>query len=350
MCRDGRRKSTQPRLVSLGRTGTGRCFIEIDVKSLSFAVVGAGRLGSGLALALRAQGPSLVGYSARTPEGRARADAWLGGSASADLDHIVSLHPDLYLLAVPDSALPEIASGLASLLSPDTAPLVAHTSGATSVRVLAPCAEAGATTFAFHPLQTFPDPLSAIARFSGAAVAVTPTVIDDHSRGVKTGFALARLLGARPFLLADKDRVLYHAAATVACNYFVTLQHLAEDMFIRSGLPAEEALSMFFPLVRATLENIQSQGTTQALTGPLSRGDTDTIRRHLAAIARDAKDVDPVYRALGLATLALVRDRKDVPADTIQEMVGLLTSSLGTLTENPDPQIGLTDPKSDTLT
>ena len=95
-----------------GRTGTGRCFIDTEVTSLRFAVVGAGRLGASLALALRAKGLPLVAFTARTPAGRSRAESLAGRAALSDLRDVVSLEPDLYLIAVPDSALAEVASEL----------------------------------------------------------------------------------------------------------------------------------------------------------------------------------------------------------------------------------------------
>jgi predicted short-subunit dehydrogenase-like oxidoreductase (DUF2520 family) len=294
------------------------------VTSLRFAVIGAGRLGASLALALRAKGLPLAAYTAATPAGRAKADDWLGGSALSDLCDIVLAKPDLYLIAVPDSALPEVASQLGDLLAGNPGVVVAHTSGATSVGVLEPCARAGAATLAFHPLQTFSDPVTGCERFPGIAVAVTPGEGGPNSPAAAMGFGLARLLGARPFLLADDKRTLYHTAATMACNYFVTLEHHARALFERSGLPADEALSMFMPLVRATLDNIETQGTVDALTGPLSRGDIRTVRGHLEALAAYAPDLVPIYKGLGLATLDIVRARNEIEAATIGELAGLL--------------------------
>jgi predicted short-subunit dehydrogenase-like oxidoreductase (DUF2520 family) len=302
--------------------------IGFDVTALRFAVIGAGRLGASLALALRAQGLHLAGFTAHTQSGRARAEAWLGLPAHADGMDLVSLRPDLYIVAVPDAALPEVAARLAeSLVGPGPAPAVVHTSGATSVDVLRPCQEAGATTLVFHPLQTFSDPVSGSTRFGGTAIAVTPDSGGADSPGARLGFALADLLGARPFLLADSMRSLYHAAATLACNYLVTLEHQAQQLFAQAGLPSADVLPLFLPLVKATLANIEGEGTVKALTGPLSRGDVFTVRGHLAALAADAPHLLPLYRVLGLATLDLVRARGEVGASIIDELAGLFRSS-----------------------
>ncbi len=312
----------------------------IDLTTSQFAVIGAGRLGSSLALALRSRGAHLAGFTCRSPEGRSRAEARLGQRASADIHELVSCSPHLYFIAVPDDVLPEVADELGGELGSARAvnrdaPLVLHTSGATSVAVLSPCEQAGAVTLVFHPLQTFPDPVGGANRFAGAAIAVTPACGGVDSPGASFGFALARSLGARPFFLSDDKRSLYHAAATLACNYFVTLEHQAEQLFIKAGLDEQEALALFLPLVNATLENLRSQGSVAALTGPLSRGDAHTVGLHLTALANEAPRLLPLYRVLGLATLDLVRARGDVDPSVIAE----LTDLLGRHTDGEDPSM-----------
>ncbi len=300
-------------------------------------MVGAGRLGTSLALALRERGAALLSFNAGSPEGRARAEGWLGQEAASSLVRIVAAAPCLYLLTVPDRALPRVADELGRLLAArandgcahrsDEEPtvVVAHTSGATPVGVLRGCAEAGAATLVFHPLQTFSDPATGRARFAGAAVALTPGDASPDSPALRLGHALAAALGAKPFLLADDKRSLYHAAATVACNYLVTLEHHAERLFVAAGLPRDDALAMFLPLVRATLDNVGAQGTLSALTGPLSRGDLDTVAGHLSALDAGAPDLLPLYRVLGLATLDIVRARDQVPTEIVAAMARLLT-------------------------
>lgn len=354
---------------------------EEETRSLSlagrgFAVLGAGRLGTSLALALRTLGARLEGYICRTSEGAARAQKWLHTPPTADLDALVETGAGLFALCVPDSALPTVASDLAAALSrraavaplpgcepdgePDRGPVVLHTSGAGSVDLLAPCAAVGARTLVFHPLQTFSEPGTGSGRFAGCAVAVTPgdrqdvpppaaaaggtgagsTETADRSeaglsaagRGgdpasaQEVGYSLARALGARPFLLADGSRTLYHAAACMASNYLVTLQSYAERLFIEAGMPTDEALSLFMPLVRAAVDNLAEQGAVAALTGPLSRGDAETIAGHLDVLAGQAPAVEAVYRSLGMATLDLVRAAGRIDPESLARLAGLLTS------------------------
>jgi predicted short-subunit dehydrogenase-like oxidoreductase (DUF2520 family) len=300
--------------------------IEASATSLRFAVIGAGRLGASLALALRQHGQTIIGFTAASPAGRARAEESLGLPASVSLSALVKLRPELYLLCVPDAAVADVAGELGTELlaaAGGRRPVVAHTSGATSVSALLPCEEAGAATLVFHPLQTFSEPLTGATRFAGAGVAITPGPVLTDAAGTM-GMKLADILAMRPFFLADDKRSLYHAAATVACNYLVTLEYLADELFVKAGVPERVTLSLFLPLVQATLENLAARGPVDALTGPLSRGDAATIIKHLDALASDAPEVLPVYRALGLATLNLVAARHELDPETLARLHGLL--------------------------
>ena len=298
-----------------------------------------------------------MGFTATTASGRARAREWLGSPASTSLADLVTLQPELYFVCVPDGAVADVAAelgGALAALRPGTAllgatplctglrPVVAHTSGATSVSVLSPCERAGAAALVFHPLQTFPEPLAGASRFAGAGVAITPGPAYADAAGTM-GMKIADLLGLRPFFLADDKRSLYHAAASVACNYLVTLEYLANDLFVKAGVPERVTLSLFLPLVRATLDNLASRGPVEALTGPLSRGDTGTIAAHLEALATQAPDALPVYRALGEATLELVTARNEVDARVVARMRELLTGPAALLT------LADTAPKAETM-
>jgi predicted short-subunit dehydrogenase-like oxidoreductase (DUF2520 family) len=301
--------------------------IEASTASLRFAVIGAGRLGVSLALALRARGQVLAGFTTGSAAGRARAESLLGVPGSPDLSDLVRGRPDLYLMCVPDGVIAQIATALGAELAagPATRSVVAHTSGATTVSVLSACEQAGAATLVFHPLQTFSEPLMGSTRFAGAGVALTPGPADPDTAAT-LGLRVADLLGLRPFFLADDKRGLYHTAATVACNYLVTLEHLANELFVRAGVPERFSLSLFMPLVAATLDNLSARGPVDALTGPLSRGDEVTVAGHLDMLAREAPEVLSAYRALGEATLELVAARGEVPVDTLARLRRLLSA------------------------
>ena len=340
---------TRPSLVSGVRTGTEGPIITAHeslprrpahssprLAGLTFAVVGAGRLGTSLALALRDAGADLAGYTCRTSAGASRAADLFGIPGFTDTPALVracSPVVDLYVLSVPDAALEDVAHGLAEALAAVGSPAdrrprtaVMHTSGATSTTVLAACADRGCLTLSFHPLQTFGDPATSPERLAGSTIAVTAGPGDDPEGALRLGERIAWAVGASPFRLSEEHRVLYHAAATMASNYLVTLAHVAEDLLCTSGFSRETALPALLPLMRGAVENLNEQGSVAALTGPLSRGDVATVVAHLSALSRDSPTIGGLYRELGLATLDIVRDRHEIAPETIDQLAHQLAS------------------------
>jgi predicted short-subunit dehydrogenase-like oxidoreductase (DUF2520 family) len=228
-------------------------------------VVGAGRLGTALGAALREAGLHVEG-----PAGR--------GEVPRGCDAIV--------LCVPDAEIPAAAATVAG-----AAPLVGHTSGATRLSALGPAGGAG---FGMHPLQTFPERPRAEARspeppalaaFAGAGCAVAGTTPE----ALAFAFGLARRLGMTPFEIDDEGRAAYHAAASVASNFTVTLLAAAERIAAGAGLAPHEARALLAPLVRRTVESLAELGPELALTGPIARGDDATV----AAQRRALEDAAP---------------------------------------------------------
>jgi predicted short-subunit dehydrogenase-like oxidoreductase (DUF2520 family) len=222
----------------------------------NIAIVGDGRLGRALAAALRAPAPHGRGHT--------------GAGA------------DAVLLCVPDA---QIAAAAAAI---EPGPLVGHCSGATGLDVLAPH-----EAFGLHPLMTI---TRAGGSFEGAGCAVagaTPRALDFAS-------ALARSLGMRPFVIGDEDRVAYHAAASMASNFLVTLESAAARLAATSGV--ERALLV--PLVRAAVEAWALEGDA-SLTGPIVRGDEATVARHREAIGERAPELLGLYDVMADATRAV---------------------------------------------
>ena len=191
---------------------------------------------------------------------------------------------DLVLLCVPDRAIAEVAAGL------EPGPWVAHTSGGTPLEALDPHERC----FSLHPLQTFTHDRGA-EQLDGAWAAVT----GETDAALAVGTWLGETLGLRPFVLADSRRALYHAGAVIASNYLVTLRRAAGELLEASGVPAE-ALD---PLMRRVIEN------GFQLTGPIERGDWETVERHRAAIAETAPELLPAYESLAALTRGTVSQR-----------------------------------------
>jgi predicted short-subunit dehydrogenase-like oxidoreductase (DUF2520 family) len=228
----------------------------------SIAIAGAGRMGTALTAALRAAGRDVRGPLGRGADGRGAT---------------------LVLLCVPDEQIAAAAAAVAP------GPLVGHCSGATGLGVLAPH-----EALSLHPLMTVPD---GTATFAGAGCAIDGST----PRALAAADALAADLGLRATRVADADRAAYHAAASIASNFVVTLEGAAERLAATAGVER----SLLAPLVRAAVENWAAHGARDALTGPIARGDTATVARQRSAIAERAPDLLPVFDALAEATREL---------------------------------------------
>jgi predicted short-subunit dehydrogenase-like oxidoreductase (DUF2520 family) len=191
---------------------------------------------------------------------------------------------DLVLLCVPDQAIPEVASAV------PPGPWIAHTSGACSLQALDPHER----RFSLHPLQTFSQELGP-EQLDGAWAAVT----GENDTALEAGRAVAGLLGLRPFDLDDEERAIYHAAAAFASSFLVTLHEVAAELMEAAGAPPD-ALE---PLMRRTMDNGFNH------TGPLVRGDWETVERHLRAIAARRPQLLPLYQALTDAEAVLLAAR-----------------------------------------
>jgi predicted short-subunit dehydrogenase-like oxidoreductase (DUF2520 family) len=211
-------------------------------------VVGRGRVGSAIAARLEERGVAL------------REEA-----------------PDLVLLCVPDRAIAEVAAAI------EPGPWVAHVSGGTPLAALDPHER----RFGLHPLQTFTRARGA-EQLDGAYAAVSAESTDAFD----AGFGLAKLLGLEPFLIDDRRRALYHAGAVVASNYLVTLYRAAAQLMREVGAPPEALI----PLMQRTIDN------GFELTGPIERGDWETVEAHLAAIRKVSPELEPMYRTLAELT------------------------------------------------
>ena len=235
-------------------------------------IVGRGRLGPALAGALSAAGRPVLGPYGRGADGTGA---------------------DIVLVCVPDAEIESAARAVA----PRDGLLVGHCSGATGLGVL------GAhEAFGLHPLMTV---THAGAEFAGAGCAVAGTT----ARALDTARDLAGALGMDAFEVADEDRAAYHAAASIAANFLVTLQGAAERLAATAGVPR----SALAPLVRAAVESWVDLGAEDALTGPISRGDDAVVDRHRTAIAARTPEAIALFDTLVAATRDLARHRDQEP-------------------------------------
>lgn len=269
------------------------------------AIVGAGRVGTALAVLWRRAGHRITAVSGReaTPERVARFLPEIPVRAPADAVRDASLA----VIATPDSAIASACKAIAVARAAGTA--VAHVSGAMGLDALDAARSVGATILSLHPLQSFPSVEAAIERLPGAAFAVSAF----EEEGFAIGERMALDAGGRPFRLDESMKPLYHAAAVFASNYLVTITAVAEELDRAAGVA--EPIGALAPLQEATLANVRQGGPATALTGPAVRGDAVTIARNLEALEAHAPGAVAAYVALAELTLDLAERSGRLPSD-----------------------------------
>jgi predicted short-subunit dehydrogenase-like oxidoreductase (DUF2520 family) len=263
---------------------------------LAVGVISAGRVGSVLGAALARTGHVVVGACAVSQASRNRAEELLPGVPIEDPTEVAT-RSDLVLLAVPDDELAGLVKGLVATGSLRAGQIIVHTSGAQGVKILEPAAELGALTLALHPVMTFTGRSEDLLRMSAACVGVTAADGDEVAWSV--GEALVVEMDAEPIRVPEAVRPLYHAALAHGANHLITLVRDAADLLTNAGVANAERL--LGPLLSAALDNALRHGD-RALTGPVARGDTGTLRKHLDVLAAQASETLPSYRVLARRT------------------------------------------------
>ncbi len=257
-------------------------------------VVGAGRVGAVLAAAFRAAGHEIVSAAGESDASRRRMEALLPGVAGAKPTDVARAS-DLLLLTVPDDMLSNVVTMLSASGALREGQVVVHTSGRHGLAVLEPAREVGARTIAMHPAMTFTGTELDLTRLSGCVFGVTA---DDADRALTEG--LVADLGGRPMWVPEDRRTLYHAGLAHGANHLVTL--VTEAMEILSAAGATDPAATLRPLLTAALDNALDHGDA-ALTGPIVRGDVETVRAHVADLVTTAPQTLPSYVAMARATL-----------------------------------------------
>jgi predicted short-subunit dehydrogenase-like oxidoreductase (DUF2520 family) len=256
----------------------------MSARPLVVGVVGAGRVGAVLGAALNAAGHHVVAAAAVSAASRERAVRLLPGAEILPADDVARAGTDLLLLAVPDDALAGVVAGLKATNALNPGQVVAHTSGAHGLAVLR-----DVNGMALHPAMTFTGTDADLERLPGIAWGVT-----TRDRAFAT--RLVADLGGVPEWIAEEARPLYHAALAHGANHLVTLVNEAADLLRAAGVDRPERV--LSPLLHAALDNALRLGDA-ALTGPVSRGDAGTVRKHLDRLPSDAV---PAYLALARRT------------------------------------------------
>lgn len=280
-------------------------------------IVGTGRVAQALARAVvpHASAPPILW--GRTPENASSAAAAVGAVCTASVEHLTT-ECDVIAIAVSDDALAAVVADIAAGVPASHTPFFFHVSGRSGTAILEPLRAAGATTAAIHPAMTFTgDPEAEAQRMVGASFAVT----GSSPAATRQAQNIVAQLGGIAVEIAEDRRSLYHAALCHASNHLVTLTAGAADTLRDAGVSDPSAL--LAPLVRAALENSLDRGFA-GLSGPLLRGDAETVSEHLVTLAAYSPDLLPAYRAMARATLDELKRAGTLPSDRLTALDSLL--------------------------
>ncbi|HEV2826278.1 MAG TPA: Rossmann-like and DUF2520 domain-containing protein [Pyrinomonadaceae bacterium] len=272
----------------------------------SVAVIGAGRLGQALAIALQSCEYSIVALVARHRRKAEQAATVLGKNGSRPralaASQLAELPAsDLILIATPDDAIAQTAQRLSKSLDSKNRTTVLHTSGALSSEALNSLRAVGFETGSIHPLVSISEPTAGAEALRGAFYCLEGT-----RKAKAIAASLVRDLGGNSFTIKPENKALYHAAAVMASPHLVSLFDLATEMLAACGLSRRKSQQVLAPLLESTVNNLKTSNTERALTGTFARGDVATVRRHLEALAgKELAEALAVYKLLGLHSLKL---------------------------------------------
>lgn len=263
-------------------------------------LVGPGRLGQALACLLAEAGHTISAIIGRDAGRALTASRFIGGRDAGTTDLSRARQGDVVLLTLPDDRLAEMARTLRQngWLTPEA--VVIHCSGRHRAALLNEGPGPKVRALSLHPLQTFADAVAGIRNLPGSYFSV-----EGEEALLPLGESLVRDLGGIPFRIRGEQKTLYHAAACVASNYLVTLADAAGQIMAACGFSEDEAIRLLIPLLKGTGLNLVTLGPRRALTGPIARGDAQTLAAHLRALSVLPEELRDIYRVMGRETVTL---------------------------------------------
>ena len=278
---------------------------------LKVGFIGAGTVGAALAIRLSGKGYQVTAVSSRSHSSASNLAETVGSCRVCDSNQEVADSAELIFITTPDDAVGPVVSSIQW----HSGQSVVHCSGADSSEVLAPAEKLGAHVGVIHPLQTFAGIRQAVENIPGSTFALEAkepllSILKDMANALD-GYWIGLKAG---------DKVVYHAAAVIACNYIVTLVKLATDLWQTFGIPRQEATRALLPLLRGTIHNIETVGIPNCLTGPIARGDTGTIIKHINALQKAAPGILATYLELGQQTIPVALDKGRIDEKQAREL------------------------------
>ena len=282
---------------------------------IDLGFIGAGTVGTALAILLSSKGYRITAVSSRSTGSAENLAKAVDGCHVLDSNQQVANAAELIFITTPDDVIAKVASQIQWHAGQS----VLHCSGADSTDILEPAEKAGARVGVFHPLQSYASVEQAIENTPGSTF-----VLEAEEPLLSTLKDIAIAIGGHWIELKASDKAAYHAAAVIAGNYLVTLVKSAADLWQTFSIPPEQAAQALLPMLRGTLNNIDAMGIPLCLTGPIARGDTGTIKKHIDTLQKSAPNLLATYKELGLQTIPIALAKGKINEHQAREIEAML--------------------------
>lgn len=281
------------------------------------ALIGPGKVGCAVTRKLHRAGYPVVAVIGRDPVSTADACGFIGCSpAAASRELAAAGKASIILLAVKDDQIARQAEKLCTESELTVQQTLVHFSGLHPASIMQQTTSVA--TLSIHPLLPF-----ASRELAWRRLEACPCAYEGNPNCHPLAIELINAIGGRPFAIATEKKATYHASASIASNFLVTLLATAEELLQDCDIPPEQALPLLLPLVRTTLDNVTAVGTAQGLTGPIVRGDTETIRQHLTSL-ENRPEFSSLYRLLASRTLALAEASGRLPEAATESLRNII--------------------------
>lgn len=288
--------------------------------AMNIGIIGAGKLGNALAIAMDKLEFGISGIYSRS-EASCQS---LCGKLNLEMDNCletVIINSDVIFLCVSDNDINSMASRIVSCLKPESVvgKVFFHLSGALSSDALKPLEDIGGYIGSFHPIQTFADKENGWQKLFGCFFG-----FEGCDEAKRCAINIADKLKAKVIFIRKEQKTLYHAAACMISNYTVTLFYIMNQMLLKSGIEEDAADNAFIPLLKNTVDNIEKLGYINALTGPISRADYKVIEQHIKSLSSETPEFEAVYRILGRETIDIAVSKGNLKEADVIRLKGIL--------------------------
>lgn len=282
------------------------------------SIIGAGRLGTSLGVALSKKGYRIKFLSCRTSLSAEESRKIIGeGKASTD-NTLAARAGDIVILSLPDEEIVKVTKELADTDINWSEKFIFHCSGLLSSEILKSLKAKGALTASIHPVQSFAHKRTPPEQFENIYFG-----LEGEARALEESQKIIQKLGGRSFIISAENKALYHTACSIASNFFVVLLDTASSLLKEVGLQEEKAFQVLLPLVKGTLHNVKKFDIHASLTGPVIRGDKASVEKHLEAL-RKFPPFYEMYRRLAFQALEIASREKKLSAQKIKGLKDLL--------------------------